>query len=365
VAQLSARAVVRLILIVVAVAVALYVFFLLRRPIGWLLAALFLAIALSGPVNLLARRMRRGFAIALVYLGLLLIPLLVAAVVLPPLVNEATDLARNAPRYASDVANFVNRNERLQKLNQDYDITTKLEEQAGKLPARLGDAAGALRDLGLGIVNSIFAMVTILILAAFMLANGRRWIEGWLAQMPTERAEPLRRVLDRSSRAVGSYVAGALAQATLAAVLAFLVLKLLGVPFAAPLAVLIFFLDLIPLIGATIGATLVGIVTLFENFPVATIVWVVWSILYQQVENNLVQPQIQKRAVNVQPFIVIVAVLFGAQLLGVLGAIIAVPVAATLQIAVREYALVRRLLQPEADTATPPGVGPPPSVSGA
>jgi predicted PurR-regulated permease PerM len=164
---------------------------------------------------------------------------------------------------------------------------------------------------------------------------------------------------------VASYVAGAIAQATLAAVLAFLVLKLLGVPFAAPLAVLIFFLDLIPLIGATIGATLVGIVTLFENFPTATIVWIIWSIVYQQLENNLVQPQIQKRAAKVQPFVVIVAVLFGSQLLGVLGAIVAVPVAATLQIAFREYALVRRLLQPGADATTAPGATPPPSVSGA
>ena len=118
-------------------------------------------------------------------------------------------------------------------------------------------------------------------------------------------------------------------------------------PFAAPLAILIFFLDLIPLVGATIGAVIVGVVTLFENFPTATIVWVIWSIVYQQLENNLVQPQIQKRAVNVQPFVVIVAVLFGATLLGVLGAIVAVPVAATIQIAAREYSRGKRLLRAE------------------
>jgi len=367
VANLSARAIVRVVLIVVAVAVVLYLLYLLRRPIGWLLAALFLALALSGPVNLLANRMRRGFAIAIVYLGLLLLPLLMAALVLPPLVNEATDLARNAPQYARDVADFVNRNERLKKLNEDYDLTTKLEEQAGQLPGRLGDAAGVLRDVGLGIVNSIFALVTILILTAFMLGSGRRWIDAALHQLPPDRAETLRRVLDRSSKAVASYVAGAIAQAALAGVLSFLVLKLLGVPFAAPLAVLIFFLDLIPLVGATIGATVVGIVTLFENFPTATIVWIIWSIVYQQVENNLVQPQIQRRAVDVAPFVVIVAVLFGAHLLGVLGAIVAVPIAATLQIAVREYSVVRRVLRPDvaSQIETPPPGAPPPSVSGA
>ena len=171
-------------------------------------------------------------------------------------------------------------------------------------------------------------------------------------------------MLDRSSKAVSNYVAGALFQAAIAGLLSFFVLKLLGVPFAAPLAIMIFFLDLIPLVGATIGAMLVGLVTLFENFPTATIIWIIWSIVYQQLENNLVQPQIQKRAVNVHPFVVIVAVLFGAQLLGVLGAIVAVPVAATIQITVREYSVVKRLLPPE-DQPTIATAGSPPSASGA
>ena len=95
----------------------------------------------------------------------------------------------------------------------------------------------------------------------------------------------------------------------------------------------IFFLDLIPLVGATIGAVVVGIVTVFNDFPTATIIWVIWSIVYQQVENNLIQPQIQKRAVDINPFLVVVSVLFGSALLGVLGALVAVPVAASIQIA--------------------------------
>ena len=108
-------------------------------------------------------------------------------------------------------------------------------------------------------------------------------------------------------------------------------------PFAAALAIVIFFADLVPLVGATIGALLVGVVTLFADFPTATIVWAIYSIVYQQLENTLIQPQIQKRAVNVHPFIVLVAVLFGSTLLGVLGALVAIPVAASVQIAIREW----------------------------
>jgi len=369
----AARVVARTVLIVVAVALSLYLVYLLRKPIGWLFAAAFLAVALSGPVNFLDRRLRRGFAVAIVYLGLLAVPLALGALIVPPLVTEGNNLAENAPDYARDVTTFVNENPTLRNLDEDYDITGKLREEAARLPEKLGGAAATLRDLGLGIVNSIFALVTILILAAFMLGSGRSWIEAALRFTDEERARRLDRVLGRSATAVGNYVAGALAQATLAAVLSYIVLIVLGVPFAAPLAVIVFFLDLIPLVGATIAAVLVGVVTIFTDFPTATIVWSIWSIVYQQVENNVIQPQIQRRAVDINPFLVVVAVLFGGSLLGVVGALVAVPMAASIQIALREYADYRGIMPrsvpheeepPEGEEPPkdrpPPGAEPPP-----
>ena len=147
----------------------------------------------------------------------------------------------------------------------------------------------------------------------------------------------MRNAVDHMGKAVGAYVGGVLAQATVAAVSAYVVLAILGVPFAGALAIVIFLTDLVPLIGATIGAVVVGVVTVFADFPTATIVWVIYSIVYQQIENTLIQPQIQKRAVNVHPFMVLVAVLFGSTLLGVLGALVAIPVAASVQIGLREW----------------------------
>ena len=110
-------------------------------------------------MNVLSRKMRRGFAIMFVYLGLLLVPFLLAALIVPSLVTEVSKLADNAPQYATDVTNFVEDNKRLQKLNKDYDITGKLQEQAEKIPEKLGDAAGTVRDVGIGLVNSIFTVV--------------------------------------------------------------------------------------------------------------------------------------------------------------------------------------------------------------
>jgi predicted PurR-regulated permease PerM len=337
VVEAPAKAIVRTVLIVVGVIASLYLLFLLRKPISWLLIATFLAVALAGPVNWLSERMRRGLAIAIVYVGLLAIPALLVALIVPTLITQANNAARDLPRYSRDVSDFVNKNSQLRKINDDYNITEKLQQQADKLPNRLGGAAKTLGSIGVGLINSVFALLTILILTAFILGNGKRWRDAVLSSRPREQRERLQRSLDHIGAAVGGYVAGAFGVAAIAGLLAYVVLSILGVPFAAPLGVICALFSLIPLIGATIAAVIVGIVTLIHSFPTATIVWIIWAIVYQQIENNVIQPQVQKRTVNVHPFITIVAVLFGSTLLGVLGAVVAIPIAASIQILLREY----------------------------
>ena len=303
-----------------------------------MLIATFLAVALSGPVNLLNQYMKRGFAISIVYFCLLLIPIGIGAVIVPPLVEQGNNLIQDLPDVRAGRARV--RRQELDAARARRGLQHH-REAAGRrprsCPARIGDAANVLGNIGLGVVNSLFALFTILVLAAFLLGSGRGWINRILELRPAGQAARIRVALDHMSKAVGAYVGGVLAQATLAAVLAYIVLTILGVPFAAALAIVIFFADLVPLVGATIGALIVGLVTLFTDFPTATIVWAIYSIVYQQLENTLIQPQIQKRAVNVHPFIVLVSVLFGATLLGVIGALVAIPVAASVQIAIREW----------------------------
>src|SRR3954463_5404280 len=142
--ELPFRTILRIVGVVVLAAIALYLVYLLRKPIGWVLTATFVAVALSAPVNLLNRHMRRGFAIALVYLGLILVPIGLTALVVPPLVTQGTGLAGDLPRYSRDVQDFVNKNERLRKLDDKYDVTGQLNKQAAKLPGKVGDAAKVL-----------------------------------------------------------------------------------------------------------------------------------------------------------------------------------------------------------------------------
>ncbi len=333
----SPRAIARAVLVVAAVVLILYVLWLLRRPISWLIIAAFLAVAMAGPINFLQRYMKRGFAIALVYFTLVLIPIGLGALLIPPVVNEVGDVADNAPAYAQDVEDFVQKNETLNDLNDKYDITTKLSEEAEKLPSRAGDAAKVLGDIGVGAVNRIFAAITIFILSIFMAAAGPRWVREFIEMQRPEHAERIERTLNRIANAVGNYVGGALVQATIAGVTAYIVLTVLGVPFAGPLAVVVFVFDLIPVVGATLAAVLVAFVAALVNFPVALIVWVVYAIIYQQVENYLIQPQIQRRATKIEPFVVLVAVLFGSTLFGIVGALLAIPTAASIQIAIHEW----------------------------
>jgi predicted PurR-regulated permease PerM len=345
-ADIHPRVILRIVLIIVGVVLTLYVIYLLRKPISWIIIATFLAVAMSGPVNALSRYMRRGFAVLLSYLGLLAVPVLLGAVLVPPIVNGVNDLAQKAPDYAAQARDYVNKNERLRKLEEDYGVISKVEEEAKKLPTKLGTAAGTLKDLGVGLVNSIFAGLTILILSIFMVANGRRWVSRAIELQAPDEAARLERAVDRISTAVGNYVGGAIAQAAVAGITAFIVMKILGIPFAGPLAVLVGVADLVPLVGATIAAILVGVVTVFADFPIDTIIWAIWAIVYQQLENTVIQPQIQRRAVDLNPFVVLVSVLFGSTLFGILGALLAIPFAASLQIAVMEWWQFRQESQP-------------------
>jgi predicted PurR-regulated permease PerM len=329
---------VRTVLVAALVVAGLYLLWLVRQPLTWVVAAAFLAMVLGGPVRRLEAIVRRRWlAIVCVYLLVLATPVALAAVVVPPLVREGQELAANAPRYARDFQRFVERNRTLARLDRDYRVTERVRAEAQRLPERVPDAARALRDVGFTVVNSLFAIVTVLVLSVFLVANGRRWVDLAIATRPPDQRAILARWVDGTARAVGGYAAGALVIAALSGTLAYIVLTILGVPFAAPLGLIQGLFSLIPLVGATLAAVLIGLVTVFVDFPTTTIVWAIWAVIYQQLENHLVQPLVQRRTVQVHPFVIIVAVLFGAQLLGVFGALIAIPVAASVELALREW----------------------------
>lgn len=334
---LSTRAILRIVAIVLVVIATVMLVRLLWQPIGWVIIAAFIAVALSGPVSLLEKKMPRALAIALVYLLLLLIPAGIAAAVIPPVVSQGVNFVNDLPRYTNDLQDAVEGSDRLSKINRDFGVTTELQRLAEDAPNHIGEAAGVVQDVGSGLFSGLFSALTILVLSIFMTARGRVWVNGALRLHGGKEAQAVGVALDRIANAVGHYVAGAAIQATIAGLAAFIVLSILGVPFAGALAVLVALFDLIPMVGATIAGLIVLIVTLFTDFPTATIVWVVFAIAYQQFENYVIQPQIHKRAVQLEPFVVLISVICGGVLFGIVGALLAIPIAASIQIGAQEW----------------------------
>jgi predicted PurR-regulated permease PerM len=359
---LTTRQIARILFTVAALSAVLYLLVQIRSTLLLLGIAVFLAVALGPAVDFFSRgRLPRAAAILLVYVLILMVFGGVLSLIVPPVVNGATSLSRDIPTYVDDLRN----NKTFRHFDNKYDVTSKLQDEARKLPAKLGDAAGALQSIASGVVNAAFQLLTILTMTFFLLLDGKR-IAGFLVtRFGRHREERLRGVLERIYKSTSGYVAGALTITSINGVLTFIVLSILGVPFAVPLAVMMSFFGLIPLVGATIGGVLILIVTLFTDFPSATIIYGGFLILYQQFENNVLQPFIFKRTVNVPPLAVIVAILAGSSLLGVVGALVAIPIAASLQIIIREYYAGETVLSGTVilpDDPPPPDVPPPPAA---
>jgi predicted PurR-regulated permease PerM len=330
---LTTRQIVRIVFTVAACCGLIYLLVQVRSTLLLLAIAVFLAVALGPAVDRFSQQMPRAAAILVAYLMIFLVFSGVIALVVPPVVNGGSDLSRDIPGYIDDLRN----NRAIREFDNKYDVTSKLQEEAKKLPDKLGDAAGALQSIAAGAVNAAFQLLTILTMTFFLLLDGQRMARFLVRRFGGEHEERLLGVFGRIYRSTSGYVAGALTISSINGFLTFVVLTILGVPFAIPLSVLMAFFGLIPLVGATIGGIIILVVTLFTDFPSATIIYAIFLIFYQQLENNVLQPFIFKRTVNVHPLAVILGILAGSALLGIVGALVAIPVVAALQIVLREF----------------------------
>jgi predicted PurR-regulated permease PerM len=329
----TTRQIARVFFTVAALTILLYVLYVVRAVLVLVFVSGFLAVALGPPVDFLQRRrVRRSFAILLIYVGIAASIVGVGLLIVPPVVDQVNGLSKDIPGYVKD----LRKSQTFRKYDDKYHLSTKLNEQAAKLPSKLGSAASTLQSVTVGVFGALVKLVTVLTMTFFLLLDGGRIVGFLLRIRGPQEEERLRKVFGDIYSSTAGYVAGNLLISVIAGLTTFTTLSLLNVPFAAPLAVLMAFLDLIPLVGATIGGVVIGVVTAFYDFPTATIIWAVVLIVYQQVENNVLQPLVYRRTVNVAPLLVIVAILIGSTLLGVLGALVAIPVAAAVQIMVRD-----------------------------
>lgn len=343
------RAILTVIGVVLAAAIVLQVLWVTRSVLIWVLIALFLAMALNPAVEFLVRRgTRRGLAVAIVFVGAILVIVGIAATFVPVLIREVNDLADAVPGYINDLTSGRGR---LGFLEREYQIVERAREAIKKsgVGGVLGLSNTAL-TVTKSVLSAVIAVVTIAFLTLFMLLEGPAWVER-IYSLISERSQPRwRKVGGDIYRTVGGYVTGNLAISLVAAVASTTVLLVLGVPYAVALGLIVGLLDLIPLAGATIAAVVVSAVG-FLHSTTAGIVLVIFFLLYQQLENHVLQPLVYGRTVQLSPLIVLVAVLMGAELAGVIGALGAIPVAGAIQVLVVDWLHHRR--QRSADSAGP------------
>ena len=326
-------------IVVVAIGVAVllnHVIVDVKTTIRWVCAAVFLALALAPLVDLVQRvhirshHPPRWLAILISYILFVVGFILLVLLVIPPIVREVESLASQLPTYVKDFEAWANNNVQFSELNDKYNITQLLSQEASQLPAKLGDAAGAAKEVTVGILNNIVEAVIVLTLTFFLLIDGGQQFFKLTGRLQEPQRDRFRRIGVRIAKIVRSYVSVNVVLAALAGIFTWLALELLGVELAVPLAVLVAFLDLVPLIGFTVGGALVAVAAGLHGFPETLVIWLVLFIVYQQVQDRVIQPIFYKNAVQIHPAVAVIAVLAGAQLAGILGALLAIPVAASL-----------------------------------
>ncbi len=326
--------VLKIVLILVATGFGLYLVWKLRGVIQLLAIALFFAFALFPVVDAVAVRSRapRAAVILAVYLILALLVVLIAYVVIPSVVTELQTLSRDAPHYAAQ----LRRNATIRRFDNRYHITATLVRDAQHLPEALAKSAGPLKNVTVGAAAAITQLLAVLSIAFLLVLHGRRYAELGL-KLTGERQQRYRKVLIDIKDSVAQYTLGTIIISGTSTVVTWIVLAILHVPYALGLGLVVGFFHFIPLIGATIGAIVVAFATLTVNFPTDTIVWIAFIIVWQRIEDYVIQPHVYRRAMNMNPLVTIVSLLVGAELLGILGVLLAIPAAAAIQIILRDW----------------------------
>lgn len=318
--------------ILILVGVVLYVLWVARHVVSWILISLFLTLALNPAVGWLQAHgvAKRGLATGIVFLLALACVAGIAAAFVPTLVDQVDSFAKKVPDY---ITSLTHGKGRFGFLETRYHIVEKVKNAVknGGV-ARLTVGAGAALTVTKSVITGVVATLTIVFMTFFMLLEGPMWVERIYALVPAEQQARWRGVGHDIYRTVGGYVTGNLFISLIAGVSSGIVLWLAGVPFAVALGLLVALLDLIPLAGATIAAVACVLVAIAASGTTAAIVVGAFFIAYQQLENHVIQPLVYGRTVQLSPLAVLVSVLVGAQIAGVLGALAAIPFAGAIQV---------------------------------
>jgi predicted PurR-regulated permease PerM len=329
-------------------AIAAFAVYSVRDILVQVIIALFIAVSLDPAVRwLIQHGVRRSVAVTVIFLVTLGILVGFVWSLVPPLVNQATQLASNVPDYVKEL---TQRSDTYRQIAQRYGLTEKITQYAASLPGIVG--GGALGFLS-GLFSAVFNVLLVVVLTIYFMLDLPRLRRGLVRLFPRSQrpraAQAVNVVVDK----VGGYMIGNLIISLFAGVSSFICLLALGVPYSLPLAVFVALTDLIPLVGATIGAAGCVLVALFtvDLWPGAVVV-LLFFLVYQQAENYLIAPRVLRNTVNMSSVAVLLAALIGGSILGVVGALMSIPIVAAVKVLMTP--LVEALdSTPDREEATP------------
>ena len=317
---------------VVATVAAVFAVYTARTVLIRAAIALFIAISLDPAVRFLVRRgVRRGLAVTIIFVIALALVAAFLISVIPAMVTQFRALTHDLPGY---LAQLSDRSSRYRQLSDRYNLTAQIQKIISSAPSKLG--TGLLGLTG-RIFGALFSTLTVLVLTIYFMADLPRLRHGLVRLFPRARRAQFGRAADIVIDKVGAYMIGNILISLVAGLASFVCFAALGVPFSVPLAFVVALTDLIPMIGATLGAVIAVALTLFSTdlWP-TTVLVAIFFVVYQQLENYLIAPRILRSTVNLNAAAVLMAGLIGATALGLVGALMAIPVAAALKVVLAE-----------------------------
>jgi predicted PurR-regulated permease PerM len=315
---------------VLAVLVAGYSLYVVRNILVLVIIALFIAVSLDPAVRWLIKRgLRRSHAVTLVVLLMLTLFGVFIWSIVPPLIDQGSKLIADLPGY---LKKLPEQSRPFRELSDRYNLTNRLSDLAATLPAKIaGGALGFVQQF----FGLLFSTLTVLVLTIYFMADMPRMRRGLVRLFPHRRRPQVADIVNVVVDKVGAYMIGNLIISLFAGVSTFMCLSLVRVPFALPLAIAVAITDLIPLVGATLGAALCVLVTFFtvDLWPAGVVV-LVFFIVYQQVENYLIAPRVLRNTVDLSSVSVLLVALIGGSVLGVVGALMSIPIAAAVKVVI-------------------------------
>lgn len=344
---IDTRTFVRFWLVVIGFALVAFAIYSARTALIIVGASLFLAIALSPSVSRLAKRLpskSRVLGTAIAFIAVVAALAVIVFLVIPPIVDQTVKFAQNVPnlvdsatRQYSGMGDFISK----YSLQPGIDkFVTSIRDGASEFAS----SAGSILISSIGsIVSTVFTIVLVLVLAFLMLVEGPTWMgQLWGLYKDKVKMEHHRTLVNRMYTVVTKYVTGQLSVAAIGGCVAGLVVLILCMIFYIPInlavstAAIIFLLSMIPLFGATIGALIIGVILLL-NSPTAAIIFVIYFVLYQQLEGNFISPKIQSKRIDLSALAILIAVLAGITMFGIAGGIISIPIAGCIKVLVDDY----------------------------